>query len=67
MSCKMGGHHDLLDINRVKKASQADSWKVTRWCHKCGAIVVDVDVDGRVFAGSAMEMQFPKICQKEFK
>lgn len=32
---------------------------VVRWCQHCGAIVVDVDVDGRTAPGMAMKMRFP--------
>jgi hypothetical protein len=34
---------------------------VTRWCSNCGAIVVDLDFDGRVSPGAGMKMRFPSL------
>lgn len=34
--------------------------EVVRWCKDCGAVVVDIDSDGRVFAGRLLPMQFPE-------
>jgi len=33
---------------------------VTRWCTKCGAIVIDLDYDGRTLPGEGMKMRFPE-------
>lgn len=32
---------------------------VVRWCSECGAVVVDVDYDGRTAAGRIMKMKVP--------
>lgn len=32
---------------------------VVRWCPTCGAIVIDIDVDGRTAPGRVMPMRFP--------
>ncbi len=34
---------------------------VVRWCPLCGAIVVDADVDGRVYPGKIMPMKLSEI------
>lgn len=34
---------------------------VVRWCTDCGAVVIDIDFDGRTYPGRVKEMQFPKI------
>jgi valyl-tRNA synthetase len=33
---------------------------VVRWCYKCGAVVIDTDVDGRTKPGDIAAMRFPK-------
>ena len=33
--------------------------EVVRWCRDCGAVVIDVDVDGRPQPGRVMDMKFP--------
>ena len=35
-----------------------------RWCENCGAVVVDVDFDGRTNAGQIMKMRLPKIAKE---
>lgn len=44
-----------------------NSERVVRWCADCGAIVVDVDVDGRTYPGLVMKMKFPKYRSKDDK
>lgn len=34
---------------------------VVRWCSMCGAVVVDIDYDGRTDPGGVMEMKFPRM------
>ena len=34
---------------------------VIRWCPECGAIVIDNDVDGRVYPGKALPMKLSKL------
>lgn len=33
---------------------------VVRWCPTCGAVVIDVDIDGRTNPGAIMKMKFPE-------
>ena len=58
--CK-SGNHSLVPI------LSSGSWshdEVARWCKECGAVVVDVDVDGRTNPGGVMKMRFPKTLTK---
>ena len=34
---------------------------VVRWCPECGAIVIDNDVDGRVYPGKVMSMKLSNL------
>lgn len=34
---------------------------VIRWCPECGAVVVDNDVDGRVYPGKIMPMKLSNL------
>lgn len=34
---------------------------VIRWCLECGAVVVDNDVDGRVYPGKVMPMKLSSL------
>jgi hypothetical protein len=52
-----GGQHHLLTIYRSGPSMEEN---VVRWCKRCGAVVVDVDVDGRTAPGSFMPMQLPE-------
>jgi hypothetical protein len=54
------GQHDLLRI-MIKPTGDPGVEHVTRWCQNCGAIVVDVDVDGRTQPGAGSSMNFPRI------
>jgi hypothetical protein len=54
-----GKNHDLIDI--VEYDINSMSSKVLRWCSTCGAIVIDVDYDGRTNPGQVMKMRFPKV------
>lgn len=35
--------------------------RVIRWCPECGAVVIDTDVDGRVYPGNFMNMQLSNL------
>jgi hypothetical protein len=37
--------------------------EVVRWCSHCGAVVVDLDFDGRTKPGYFKQVQFPKIAK----
>jgi len=54
-TCK--GNHNLLDIYCDGPEMEQS---VVRWCEECGAIVVDVVVDGRTAPGRVMAMRLPK-------
>jgi hypothetical protein len=41
--------------------------EVVKWCPNCGTIVIDLEVDGRIYPGKIMKMQFPKIIIKNPK
>lgn len=52
-----GHFHDLVDISW----SRSDiGLNIVRWCETCGAIVVDKEVDGRLYPGNIQAMMFPK-------
>jgi hypothetical protein len=58
MSCVVTRRrHNLQEIY----SEGQDTRYVVRWCTDCGAIVVDVDVDGRVMPGRYSRMKFPRI------
>lgn len=54
-TCK--GQHSLTTIYRDGPDMEEN---VVRWCKKCGAITVDVDVDGRTAPGGYMAMRLPE-------
>lgn len=51
------GDHDLEEICVADCDHLSED--VVRWCSRCGAIVIDVDYDGRVNPGGVMQMRFP--------
>jgi hypothetical protein len=50
---------NLVEIYRNHGSYDCDD--VVRWCSYCGAVVIDVEVDGRISPGGIMEMMFPII------
>ena len=58
--CKEG-LHGLKEISRI---SDGFVDKVIRWCPDCGAIVVDMECDGRVYAGRYNKMVLPELTKK---
>jgi hypothetical protein len=50
--------HDLIVVYRGH--SDTLSEEVVRWCKECGAVVVDLDYDGRTNAGQILKMKLPK-------
>lgn len=54
------GKHDLARVMTKPEGSPGVE-HVTRWCRNCGAIVIDVDVDGRTQPGGGSSMAFPRI------
>ena len=57
MICK-NNDHELIEISN--NYHNAFDEEVVRWCKKCGAIVVDLDYDNRIYPGFYMKMKFPK-------
>lgn len=55
--------HRLTVISRRDSGGPGISM-VVRWCEDCGAVVIDVDVDGRRQAGDVMPMRFPALAYK---
>ena len=54
------GRHQLLEVYRYDNGFEDE---VVRWCSNCGAIVVDAEVDNRVYAGHIMKMRLPKLAK----
>lgn len=52
------GKHDLIEVYRAQNIY--DESHVVKWCRTCGAVVVDIEVDGKVSPGSIMKMIAPK-------
>jgi len=59
-----GTNHDLKVIY---SNSGYDSAHVVRWCVDCGAVVVDLEFDGRTRPGGIMKMRFPKYRKNDDK
>jgi len=55
--CKQKGHDLIVISSRGNEMEE----RVVRWCQYCGAIVIDLDSDGRVYPGRIMPMRFPAI------
>ena len=55
-TCKNGNHSLIVILG----SHHWDCDEVVRWCKECGAVVVDIEVDGRVQPGRVMPMKFPK-------
>lgn len=56
-----GNNHELIDICSFKDISLEGAYDVVRWCTCCGAVVVDKDIDNRIFAGRICKMKFPRL------
>lgn len=54
-----GKNHNLMEV-LSSRHSWDESEQVARWCKDCGAIVVDLDYDGRTQPGRIMKMRFPQ-------
>lgn len=53
------GQHDLEVIFTEKMAAPGEEF-VVRWCIRCGAVSVDIDVDGRTSPGAYIPMKLPE-------
>lgn len=52
--------HDLEVIEAVPDPVPG-AYRVVRWCKVCGAVVIDVDYDGRTAPGAVASMKFPSL------
>lgn len=50
------GQNDLVAVYIDGTDSEANT---VRWCPRCGAVVIDLDYDGRTNAGQVMKMRVP--------
>lgn len=55
----IAGNHNLKVIYKSRSLYNETETDVVRWCQDCGAVVVDLDYDGRTNAGQVMMMKFP--------
>ena len=58
--CKKGLH----PLKVIASFRWEDEVKVVRWCPECGAVVVDMDYDGRTNPGYYKKLQYPNITYK---
>lgn len=58
------GEHKLEMITAL--AHWDGSSSVVRWCSVCGSIVIDTQVDKRIFPGQIMPMKFPELFKDKF-
>lgn len=57
--CKYGKH----PLKEIARTSDGFADKVIRWCPVCGAIVIDMETDGRVYPGRYTKMQLTELCK----
>lgn len=60
-TCKRG-KHSFIKVQSTCIGQGEE--KVVRWCQYCGAIVVDLDVDGRTYPGYFAECLLPGLLRK---
>ena len=66
MACALyRGAHKLREVWRQSSGAAPDALTVVRWCSKCGAVVIDTDLDGRTMPGDILPMQFPRIATEK--
>ncbi len=62
MTCVVTRKPHRLEVIASQPSIVAPGAKgVVRWCCDCGAVVVDVDVDGRTHPGGDAAMRFPAL------
>ena len=59
--CKEGKH----PLKEISRTSDGFTDKVIRWCPDCGAIVIDMESDGRVYPGRYQKMNLPALCKEK--
>ena len=60
------GRHSWLSVSR-HPASMPGEEIVTRWCDTCGALVIDIEYDGRLKPGFVQRIMSPLIGKKMSK
>ena len=55
------GNHNLIPVFQVGSYSCST---IVRWCTCCGAVVVDMDADGRTRPGYFRELQAPDLANR---
>ena len=58
--CVKGLHH----LQEISRSSDGFVDKVVRWCPDCGAIVIDMECDGRIYPGRYKKMMIPNYRKK---
>lgn len=58
------GEHTLESI--MELSHWDGSAQVLRWCSVCGAVVVDQQIDKRIYPGRYVPMKFPKLFKDKF-
>ncbi len=58
------GKHALIEIDRSSSVGPEDAQAVVRWCEFCGAVVVDLEFDGRTIPGGIRKMVFPAVTKQ---
>lgn len=59
--CKKG-NHDLIEVYKAKSYLVGKGDDVTRWCRLCGAIVIDLEKDGKLVGpGKVLNMMRPLV------
>ena len=66
MSCFNKKNQHVGDLKTLRSFTHLDTESVVRWCPKCGAVVIDREVDGRLM-GSVVKMKFPDITKRALK
>ena len=59
------GKHELKEITILSHWD--GSSQVVRWCGVCGSIVIDTQVDKRIFPGAVKPMEYPELFKEKFK
>jgi hypothetical protein len=66
MNCGRSNREGKCNLKQIAVFHLPISEQVVRWCDYCGAVTVDEDCDGRVYAGQVRKMEFPTLA-KEIK
>ncbi len=57
--------HQLREVMSKPYSGAEDARQVVRWCENCGAVVIDVDTDGKTYPGEMLPMLFPMLAWKK--